>query len=164
MRILFKWETLFRRRAKKIENFSAASPVVDPFLDERGAVKVSEKRDPPTFITDPFSPSLPKVVERPETGVREFSPRYRALLRKSIVISLDNPVHRKDLEFIAFSRIDGAPIYRYIGPLPFQLDIPYTELFSMVGPSVKDDVFDTYLDYILPEQNPAPRASKKRFV
>jgi hypothetical protein len=162
MKKLFKWETLFPRRMKKFDDFSAASIKVDPFQDEQTVVKVSLKHDPPTFITDPFSPSLPKVVERPETGVREFSPRYRALLRKSIVIALDNPVHRKDLEFIAFSRIDQCPIYRYIGPLPFQLDIPYTELFSMVGPSVTDDVFDTYLNYVLPEQKPAPRNPTKR--
>jgi hypothetical protein len=145
----FKWETLFPRRMKKFDDFSAASVKVDPFQDEQTVVKVSLKHDPPTFITEPYSSTLPKVVEKPDSGLRKFSPRYKALLRRSIVIALDNPVHRKDLEFVAVSRVDGCPIYRYIGPLPFSLDIPYTELFSTVGSGAADDAFDQYLDYVI---------------
>lgn len=162
MKKLFKWETLFPKRVKKFDNFRTSSSVVDPFLDEKVAVKVSEKLDPPTFITDPYSVSTPRVRERPESGAREFTPRYKDLLRRSIVIAVEFPVQHKSLEFVAFSKIDQCPIYRYIGPLPFQLDIPYKELFSTGGPSVTEDAFDQYLNYLLPEQDPVPRVSSKR--
>jgi hypothetical protein len=55
------------------------------------------------------------------------------LLKKSIVISLDFPVDRPDLEFVVNSRVDGKPIYRYTGKIPFHLDIPFEELVSLEG-------------------------------
>jgi hypothetical protein len=57
----------------------------------------------------------------------------RELLKQSIVISLDFPVDRPDLEFVANSRVDGKSIYRYIGQMPFNLDIPFEELISLEG-------------------------------
>jgi hypothetical protein len=68
-----------------------------------------------------ISPYVPKVI----TSV------YKEKLKSSIVISLyDLNVVRDDLEFIGKSRIDGRPIYRYVGEDFSKFDLPYEELVS----------------------------------
>lgn len=66
---------------------------------------------------------------------REFPPmamnRYtKETLKQSIVISIPHVVDRLDLEFVAFSRLDHQPIYRYIGNDFANFDLPYTEMIS----------------------------------
>jgi hypothetical protein len=70
---------------------------------------------------------IPSVEPKP----MKMNKHNKDLLKRSIVISLDFPVSRPDLEFIAKSRVDGRPIYRYIGEMPFKMDIPFEELMSL---------------------------------
>ena len=62
---------------------------------------------------------------------KKLSTAYKALLKQSIVISLDFPIKRFDLEFIANSKIDGKPIYRYIGSDFSTFDLPFEEVASL---------------------------------
>lgn len=57
--------------------------------------------------------------------------RNREILKESIVISLDFPVDRNDLQFIGNSRKDGKPIYRYIGSDFSTFNLPYDEVISL---------------------------------
>lgn len=57
------------------------------------------------------------------------------LLKQSIVISIPFTVDRPDLEFVAFSKLDLYPIYRYIGKNFKDFDLPYTEMVSTEIPS-----------------------------
>ncbi len=66
------------------------------------------------------------------------------LLKQSIVISIPFTIDRPDLEFVAFSKVDLYPIYRYIGKNFKDFDLPYTEMVSTEIP---------------PEQVPVEKAS-----
>ena len=52
-------------------------------------------------------------------------------IKKSIIIKLEKMISRKDLAFISLSKIDGKPIYKYIGHKFFTFDLPYEELVSI---------------------------------
>jgi len=56
------------------------------------------------------------------------------LLKQSIVISIPFTIDRPDLEFVAFSKLDHYPIYRYIGSNFKDFDLPYTEMVSIEIP------------------------------
>jgi len=58
------------------------------------------------------------------------------LLKQSIVISIPFTIDRPDLEFVAFSKLDHYPIYRYIGSNFKDFDLPYTEMVSIEKPII----------------------------
>lgn len=59
------------------------------------------------------------------------------LLKQSIVISIPFTIDRPDLEFVAFSKLDHYPIYRYVGNNFNDFDLPYTEMVNAVIPPVQ---------------------------
>lgn len=77
---------------------------------------------------------------------------YRNLLKKSIVISLhDFGVVRDDLEFIGNSRINGRPIYRYIGSDFSKFDLLYDEVVSLEDRGdfyIKPNSLSNYSEYL----------------
>ena len=95
--------------------------------------KVRDKKDKKSFVS------------------MEMTQNNKDLLKRSIVISLyDFEVERSDLEFIGNSRIDGRPIYRYIGNDFSKFDLPYEELVSLdnyIG-NTNTDVSKEYADYL----------------
>ena len=78
-----------------------------------------------TSIGNPF-----KIDVNPQKKMK-LTTENKHLVRNSIVISLDFPVSRPDLEFIDNSRIDGKPIYRYCGQDFSSFNLPYEEVFSL---------------------------------
>jgi hypothetical protein len=112
-------------------------------------IKETKQVDKQDFIGDFDIMKLPKreplkenrdyIIPSVEQKPMRMTKQNKDLLKRSIVISLDFPVSRPDLEFIAKSRIDGRPIYRYIGEMPFKMDIPFEELMSLEGFHVPSD-------------------------
>ena len=106
---------------------------------------VKKKEDIPVRYISPYEP---KVI----------TSGYKEKLKSSIVISLyDRDVIRDDLEFVGKSRIDGRPIYRYIGEDFSKFDLPYEELVSiedvpqiqrLTSPDVEKDSLIEYCDYL----------------
>ena len=82
----------------------------------------------------------------------EMSEKNKELLKRSIVISLyDFGIERNDLEFIGDSRVNGRPIYRYIGNDFSKFDLPYEELISLDNyfePIINTDASKEYSDYL----------------
>jgi hypothetical protein len=81
----------------------------------------------------------------------EMTQKNKDILKTSIVISLyDFEVERIDLEFIGNSRINGRPIYRYIGNDFSKFDLPYEELVSLDNYTgiTNTDVSKEYDDYL----------------
>jgi len=82
----------------------------------------------------------------------DMTEKNKELLKRSIVISLyDFGIERNDLEFIGNSRINGRPIYRYIGNDFSKFDLPYDELVSLdnyLGPNTNTDLSKEYADYL----------------
>lgn len=119
---------LFKKSDKK-ENFSG---------DTITTLKPSRKKESEnTFIGD-FD-TLKKCIT-PKENVKSLILEEdrivsRPVLSNSLVthicISLDSPVFRPDLEFITNSRIDGKPIYKYIGKDFSKFNLPYEEVFSV---------------------------------
>ena len=74
----------------------------------------------------------------------EFNQYNRDILKNSIIITLfDNDVdYRNDIEFIGNSRINGKPIYRYIGKDFKNFDLPYSEI-----PYFGDNIFQNDPNY-----------------
>ena len=73
-----------------------------------------------------YGPSQHSITKRNELCNEE----KRSLLKKSILIMLDyEQPERKDLDFIGKSRINGKPIYRYIGKQFENFDLKYEEVF-----------------------------------
>ena len=119
---------LFKKSSKK-DNFRS---------DAITALKPARKKEKEsTFIGD-FD-ALKKRVSPKENNssliLEEDRIVSRPVLSNSLVthicISLDSPVFRPDLEFIANSRIDGKPIYKYIGKDFSKFNLPYEEVFSV---------------------------------
>lgn len=84
---------------------------------------------------------------------KKLSESYKKVLVNSIVISLDIPVDRVDLEFVANSRMDGKPIYRYIGTDFSKFDLPFEEVASLeCGKTQNSHDFNlnnrSYADYL----------------
>lgn len=117
------------------------APKVDPFLEE---IEMIIKRSPSpsndfmkdfdtdkthnVFVTGATSMKIERVRETPPMPMNSHTVD---LLKQSIVISIPFTTDRSDLEFIAFSRIDHQPIYRYIGNDFSKFDLPYTEIVSV---------------------------------
>ena len=95
--------------------------------------------------------NLKSKKDKPSFVPMEMTQNNRDLLKRSIVIRLyDFNVERVDLEFIGNSRIDGRPIYRYIGNDFSKFDLPYEELVSLdnyIG-NTNTDVSKEYADYL----------------
>jgi len=121
------------------------TPKVDPFLEE---IEMIIKRSPAPsndFIKDFDTDKIHNVFTTGATSmqierVRETPPmpmnsHTKNLLKQSIVISIPFTTDRSDLEFVAFSRIDHQPIYRYIGNDFSKFDLPYTEIISVEKPT-----------------------------
>ena len=119
---------LFKKSSKK-ENSSG---------DTITALKLSRKKEKEsTFIGD-FDTLKKRVSPKENTNsliLEEDRIVSRPVLSNSLVthicISLDSPVFRPDLEFIANSRVDGKPIYKYIGKDFSKFTLPYEEVFSV---------------------------------
>jgi hypothetical protein len=62
---------------------------------------------------------------------RRITSQYKKIIQQSIVISLETACNRSDLEFISNSRVDGKPIYRYVGSDFSRFDLPYEEVISL---------------------------------
>lgn len=62
---------------------------------------------------------------------KKINAQYKKTIQQSIVISLEMACNRPDLEFIANSRVDGKPIYRYTGVDFSRFDLPYEEVVSL---------------------------------
>jgi len=71
----------------------------------------------------------------------EFNQYNKDILKNSIIITLfDNDVdYRNDIEFIGNSRINGKPIYRYIGNDFKNFDLPYSEIPYFGGNIFQND-------------------------
>ena len=121
---------LFKKAPQKVE-----APV------EIEEVKLIVKVSPPVdseFMKNFDTANIPKLTNKPEIVLVPHTPSpmrmtksNRDLLKQSIVISLELPVDRSDLEFVGFSRMDGRAIYRYKGSNFSTFNIPYEEVISL---------------------------------
>ena len=87
--------------------------------------------DVKNFVTGATSMSDPYKIEVSPQKKMKLTKENKHLVRNSILISLDFPVSRLDLEFIDNSKIDGKPIYRYCGQDFSSFNLPYEEIFSL---------------------------------
>lgn len=149
---------LFKKKEKKTE--------VQDIIPEEilSAVKKStpESAEGHSFIGDfeyPINKIKSESASVSRSKPKEITPSYKETLKKSIVISLlDEGVQRPDLEFVGKSRVDGRPIYRYIGSDFSKFDLPYSELFSVEDipsfpPQIQETIEDSellksYSDYL----------------
>lgn len=149
---------IFKRSEKKAE--------VQDIIPEEvfSTIKKSSKdsAESHSFIGD-FEYPVKKKEDIPVRYISPYEPKvitssYKEKLKSSIVISLyDLNVVRDDLEFIGKSRIDGRPIYRYVGEDFSKFDLPYDELVSvedvpkipsLPSSSVEDGLLREYVDYL----------------
>jgi hypothetical protein len=94
--------------------------------------------------------SIHSPVESPvqeKQGTMKMTPENKQLLKSSITISLDFPVERKDLRFVANSRIDGKPIYIYTGDDFSTFDLPYEEMVSLED-FTNSSQLTNYVEYV----------------
>lgn len=151
---------LFKKKEKKAE-------IQDIIPDEiLSAVKKSTKvsGEGHSFLEDFEYPVRKKeiidVSEYKLIDAEKITSEYKEKLKESIVISLyDLNVQRSDLEFICKSRIDGRPIYRYIGNDFSKFDLPYEELISLesidqfpreIQEKISEsDLLKSYSDYLV---------------
>jgi hypothetical protein len=149
---------LFKKKEKKEE--------IQDIIPEEilSAVKKSTKdsAESHSFLEDFEYPVRKKEIidisEYRLIDAEKITSEYKEKLKSSIVISLYGlNVQRSDLEFICKSRIDGRPIYRYIGHDFSKFDIPYEELVSiedvlqiprLTSPDVERDSLIEYCDYL----------------
>jgi hypothetical protein len=80
------------------------------------------------FVTGATSMKVERQRESPPMPMNSHT---KNLLKNSIVISLPFTIDRSDLEFIAFSKKDHQPIYRYVGGDFRKFDLPYTEMVGI---------------------------------
>ena len=81
----------------------------------------------------------------------EMNYENRKKLSESIVISLDIPVSRNDLEFVGNSHVDGKPIYRYTGINFSTFNLPYDEVASIeryISKLKRDDLAPSLNNYV----------------
>jgi hypothetical protein len=123
---------LFKKSIKKDDSSG------DTITDTITALKPTRKKEKEsTFIGD-FDITKKHVSSKKNASsliLEEDRIVSRPVLSNSLVthicISLDSPVFRPDLEFIANSRIDGKPIYKYIGNDFSKFNLPYEEIYSI---------------------------------
>lgn len=98
---------------KKFPSRSDDTPKFKVFTDKTSSVQIERVRETPSVKLDSHTVDL---------------------LKQSIVISMPFTIDRPDLEFVAFSKLDHYPIYRYIGNNFKDFDLPYTEMVSIENP------------------------------
>lgn len=146
---------LFKKKEKPVKNNS-----IDTLLlgeDEITAIKPTKGSEPQNFLNG-FDMEKHKVVDNkildkiqnPPTITiprQTYEPRpvkklpvvdttieqKKEILKNSILIMLKIKEDRKDLDFIGESRINGRPIYRYIGKDFSTFDLEYEEVFYNPG-------------------------------
>ena len=134
--MITKLRALFNKKAKKTTSFvdlmDGAIPVMEvkkgrETSTSRGMkfIEEYEKSKPLYSIKD-----IPVDVDNKSQKQMEMSKYNRRRLAEGIVISLEFKVDRRDLEFVANSRIDGKPVYLYIGNDFRSFNLPYEEVVS----------------------------------
>lgn len=90
-------------------------------------------------VQDPSFDTPKKVASKLESMNNE---QKKEILKNSLIIMIDKPIDSDQLEFIGKSRINGRPIYRYIGKdfLKFRSNHAYREfeeVFYQPGYGIK---------------------------
>lgn len=123
--MISKLSKFFEKKTEK-SSFSTTITTIKPTKEkEKENTFIGDFNALKTRISPKESASL--ILEEDRIVSR---PVFPDSLSSHICISLDTPVVRPDLEFVTNSKIDGKPIYKYIGKDFSQFDLPYEEFFS----------------------------------
>ncbi len=123
-----KWRRKLSKRKRTIEVDSQPEVIVNIKRFHSRSNDVSSFK---VFTDKTSSIQIERVRETPPVKLDSHTIN---LLKESIVISIPFTIDRPDLEFVAFSKLDHYPIYRYIGSNFKDFDLPYTEMVSIEIP------------------------------
>ena len=133
--MITKLKTLFAKKEKKKSGFTDLMNSAVPVMEVKKGRETStskgmkfieeyEKSKPLYGIKD-----IPVAVEKTQKPM-EMSKYNKRRLSEGIVISLEFKVDRRDLEFVGNSRVDGKPVYLYVGNDFGSFNLPFEEVVS----------------------------------
>ena len=131
-----RWDSGKWRR--KLSTDRKKTTKTDPYPEVIVNIKRFPSRSNDTSSFKVFTDKTSSMhIERVKETPKLLDSHTIDLLKQSIVISIPFTIDRPDLEFVAFSKLDHYPIYRYVGNNFNDFDLPYTEMVNAVIPPVQ---------------------------